>query len=124
MLPAAAAATAPRALPFGLCRRPSAYTHKPPHTHEKKRSADAYEFSTEALFFGRQDAMQRASLAPIADYVASRAAFVARAQCVFDMMAAGTLRIRIGREFPLAEAAAAQEHLTGRGSVGKCLLRC
>ena len=57
-------------------------------------------------------------------YVASRGAFVARAQSVFEMMAAGTLRIRIGREFPLAEAAAAQEHLTGRGSVGKCLLRC
>eukprot|EP00198_Chlamydomonas_reinhardtii_P006153 XP_001695489.1 predicted protein [Chlamydomonas reinhardtii] len=33
------------------------------------QSANVYEFSTEVLFFGRQDAMQRTSLLPIADYV-------------------------------------------------------
>ncbi|KAG2430118.1 hypothetical protein HXX76_010217 [Chlamydomonas incerta] len=32
-------------------------------------SANVYEFSTEVLFFGRQDAMQRTSLLPIADFV-------------------------------------------------------
>ncbi len=33
------------------------------------RSADVYEYSTEALFFGRQDAMQRTSLLPIAEWM-------------------------------------------------------
>eukprot|EP00775_Hariotina_reticulata_P007520 gene7520-7731_t len=33
------------------------------------RSASIYEFSTEALFFGRQDAMQRTALLPLADYI-------------------------------------------------------
>lgn len=35
------------------------------------RSADVYEFSTETLFFGRQDAMQRTTLLPVADYIRS-----------------------------------------------------
>lgn len=35
-----------------------------------QRSADIYEYSTEALFFGRQDAMQRTSLLPIAEWMA------------------------------------------------------
>jgi len=34
------------------------------------RSSEAYDFSTESLFFGRQDAMQRAALVPLADWVA------------------------------------------------------
>jgi len=33
------------------------------------RSASIYEYSTEALFFGRQDAMQRTSLVPVADFI-------------------------------------------------------
>lgn len=32
-------------------------------------SADVYEFSTETLFFGRQDAMQRISLVPLHDHI-------------------------------------------------------
>lgn len=36
------------------------------------RSADVYEFSTETLFFGRQDAMQRTALLPLADFIRSR----------------------------------------------------
>jgi hypothetical protein len=31
-----------------------------------------YEFSTETLFFGRQDAMQRTTLLPVADYIRSK----------------------------------------------------
>lgn len=31
-----------------------------------------YEFSTETLFFGRQDAMQRTTLLPLVDYIRSR----------------------------------------------------
>jgi ubiquinone/menaquinone biosynthesis C-methylase UbiE len=34
------------------------------------RSSRVYEFSTESLFFGRQDAMQRAALVPLASWVA------------------------------------------------------
>ena len=35
------------------------------------RSAEVYEHSTETLFFGRQDAMQRSSLVPISKYISS-----------------------------------------------------
>lgn len=34
-----------------------------------KRSADVYEYSTEVLFLGRQDAMQRISLVALSDYL-------------------------------------------------------
>lgn len=33
-----------------------------------------YEFSTEALFFGRQDAMQRTTLVPLAEHIRSTGA--------------------------------------------------
>lgn len=33
------------------------------------RSADVYEFSTETLFFGRQDSMQRSALLPLHQYM-------------------------------------------------------
>jgi len=36
------------------------------------RSAQVYEFSTETLFFGRQDAMQRTALRPMAAHLAGR----------------------------------------------------
>ncbi|GAX75101.1 hypothetical protein CEUSTIGMA_g2545.t1 [Chlamydomonas eustigma] len=36
-----------------------------------EKSADVYEHSTETLFFGRQDAMQRSSLVPISEYISS-----------------------------------------------------
>lgn len=38
-----------------------------------RRSADIYEFSTETLFFGRQDAMQRLSLLPLAEHMRAAA---------------------------------------------------
>lgn len=38
----------------------------------RHRSADVYEFSTETLFFGRQDAMQRTTLLPLVDFIRSR----------------------------------------------------
>jgi ubiquinone/menaquinone biosynthesis C-methylase UbiE len=36
------------------------------------RSASVYEFSTETLFFGRQDAMQRTTLLPLAQHIRER----------------------------------------------------
>jgi len=41
---------------------------------------------------------------------------------IFDLVAQGVLQPVIDRTFPLAEAAAAYEHLTGRHNVGKVLL--
>jgi hypothetical protein len=40
--------------------------------HALHRSADVYEFSTETLFFGRQDAMQRTTLLPLAEHIRGR----------------------------------------------------
>jgi NADPH2:quinone reductase len=57
-------------------------------------------------------------------YIATPAAFRARADAVFAMMSSGELRVRIGKEFTLAQAAQAQDLLCGRGSVGKLVLRC
>jgi len=42
---------------------------------------------------------------------------------LLDLLAKGTIRPVIGRTFPLAEAAAAQQHIEGRGSYGKVLLK-
>jgi hypothetical protein len=39
-----------------------------------------YEFSTETLFFGRQDAMQRTTLLPLVDYIRARGLDPARMQ--------------------------------------------
>lgn len=58
----------------------------------------------------------------LAHYTATRAELEARAGAVFDAIAAGTLRVRIGARFPLTEAAAAHRALEGRVTAGKVLL--
>jgi NADPH2:quinone reductase len=58
----------------------------------------------------------------LAHYVAERAELEARAGAVFDAIAAGRLRVRIGARFPLAQAADAQQALEGRATTGKVLL--
>jgi NADPH2:quinone reductase len=58
----------------------------------------------------------------LAHYTATRAELEARAGAVLDAIAAGTLRVRIGARFPLAEAAAAHRALEGRATTGKVLL--
>ena len=55
-------------------------------------------------------------------YIATRAELEARAGAVLDAIAAGTLRVRIGARFPLAEAAEAHRALEGRSTTGKVLL--
>ena len=55
-------------------------------------------------------------------YVATRAELLARAGEVLGWIRAGTLKLRIGRELPLAQAAAAHRALEGRETTGKVLL--
>lgn len=56
-------------------------------------------------------------------YVADRAELEARSADVLGRAASGALDIRIGSEFPLAEAADAHRALEGRRTTGKVLLR-
>jgi NADPH:quinone reductase len=58
----------------------------------------------------------------LAHYIATRADLLARAGEVLGLMRAGTLKVRIGREFPLAQAAAAHRELEARQTTGKVLL--
>jgi len=46
----------------------------------------------------------------------------ARARELFELLAAGELRVRIGARYPLAEARDAHEHLEARRTIGKLLL--
>lgn len=55
-------------------------------------------------------------------YIVDRAELRWRADDLFRWMAAGELKVRIGKTFPLAEAGAAQEYLASRRSTGKVLL--
>jgi NADPH2:quinone reductase len=55
-------------------------------------------------------------------YTATRSELLARACHVLDLVAAGNLRVRIDRTFPLAQAADAHRALTGRATTGKVLL--
>ncbi|HEX5494501.1 MAG TPA: quinone oxidoreductase [Mycobacteriales bacterium] len=55
-------------------------------------------------------------------HVATRVELAERAGEVLGAVAAGRLTIRIGRRYPLAEAAAAHSDLEGRRSTGKLLL--
>ncbi|GAB4544440.1 MAG: quinone oxidoreductase [Anaerolineae bacterium] len=58
----------------------------------------------------------------LAHYMADRAELLSRAVDLFAWIAAGELRVRIDRTFPLAEAAEAHRYLEGRKTRGKLLL--
>jgi NADPH2:quinone reductase len=58
----------------------------------------------------------------LGDYTATRAELLYRAQALFDAVADGTLDVRIGATFPLADAAEAHRALEGRATTGKVLL--
>jgi NADPH2:quinone reductase len=55
-------------------------------------------------------------------YISTRAELLERAADVLGWVADGSLKVRIGREFPLAQAADAQRELEGRRTTGKVLL--
>jgi NADPH2:quinone reductase len=55
-------------------------------------------------------------------YIADRASLEARSADVLGETAAGRLKVRIGRTYPLAEAAEAHRALEGRQTTGKVLL--
>jgi NADPH2:quinone reductase len=55
-------------------------------------------------------------------YTATREELLARADEVLGWVADGTLSVQIGREYPLAETAAAHRALEGRQTTGKVLL--
>ncbi len=58
----------------------------------------------------------------LAHYTATREELLGRANDLFDWTARGELKIRIGAEFPLAQAAEAHRQLAGRLTTGKVLL--
>ncbi|MEP7227100.1 MAG: quinone oxidoreductase [Gemmatimonadales bacterium] len=58
----------------------------------------------------------------IVHYVATRAELLERALAVLGWMVDGSLKVSVGREFPLAAAAEAHTELEGRKTVGKVLL--
>lgn len=58
----------------------------------------------------------------IGDYLLTREERQWRAHELFEMVRAGTLNVRIGATYPLAEAARAQQDLEGRKTTGKVLL--
>ncbi len=56
------------------------------------------------------------------DYIATPEELTARAAAVYGAVADGTLDVRIGHRFPLAQARTAHEELQGRRTTGKVLL--
>ena len=58
----------------------------------------------------------------IGHYTADRAELLWRANDVLNWVAAGELKVRIDKIFPLSEAAEAHRYLEGRQSKGKILL--
>jgi NADPH:quinone reductase len=56
------------------------------------------------------------------DYLATREELLWRAQDIFGWIAAGELRVRVDKTFPLGEAAAAHQYLEDRKTQGKVLL--
>jgi NADPH:quinone reductase len=58
----------------------------------------------------------------LAHYVATRAELLQRADDVLGWASDGSLKVRVGREFPLAAAAEAHRELEGRRTTGKVLL--
>jgi len=60
--------------------------------------------------------------ATLTHYVADRAELLERAGEVLGMVADGTLHVRVGSRYPLAEAGRAHEDLQARRTTGKLLL--
>ena len=58
----------------------------------------------------------------LANYIPNRQELEERMNAVFKLITAGRLKIRIGHEYPLAQAAKAHDDLAGRGTIGKLLL--
>jgi NADPH2:quinone reductase len=58
----------------------------------------------------------------LVNYIATREELVARSSAVFNMIAAGKLKLRIEHTYPLAEAQRAHRDLEGRKTMGKLLL--
>lgn len=58
----------------------------------------------------------------LAHHIATREEFLWRSGDLLSWIASGALQVRIDSEFPLPEAARAQETLAGRGTKGKVLL--
>lgn len=58
----------------------------------------------------------------LANYITNRQELEMRIGEVFKLINDGKLKIRIGREYALAQAGKAQDDLAGRGTVGKLLL--
>lgn len=58
----------------------------------------------------------------LSDYIATRSELVWRAQEVLRAVGDGSLQVRIGATYPLAEAAQAHRDLEGRNSTGKLIL--
>jgi NADPH2:quinone reductase len=58
----------------------------------------------------------------LAHYTAARDELLSRARDLFAWVQNGSLRLRIGTEFPLADAAGAHRALEGRATTGKVLL--
>ena len=58
----------------------------------------------------------------LAHYTADRVELLGRVNDLFSWVAAGELKVRIDKTFPLAEAAEAHRYLEGRQSKGKILL--
>jgi NADPH2:quinone reductase len=56
------------------------------------------------------------------DYAATREELTGRSGDLFDAVLAGTLHVRVGAAFPLADAADAHRALEGRATTGKVLL--
>ena len=58
----------------------------------------------------------------LAHYTRTRGELLQRAGEVFGAVGAGRLKVRIGREFPLSQAAEAHRELEARRTTGKILL--
>ena len=76
----------------------------------------------EADFFYRETGSLYLTRPTIGDYLLTREERQWRAHDLFEMVREGTLNVRIGGTYPLAEAARAQEDLEGRKTTGKVLL--
>lgn len=66
-----------------------------------------------SLFFTRPSLM---------DYIATRAELEASAAALFDVIAAGVVKVAVGQTFPLADAAQAHRALEARETTGSTLL--